>query len=102
MIYPDDISYYKKSKYMIVFCGDMNPCEYAIAVSKSKGLRNNDIIRTFSASIKNKLISAWKIRERNICNQHRGFWMLSRMREWSCHTSMVQRYLLSVSNYFFY
>ena len=53
--FPDDISYYNKGKYLIVYCSDMNPCEYAIAVLKVEGLRNNDIIRSFGALIQRKI-----------------------------------------------
>ena len=47
--FPDDVSYYNKGKYSIVHCSDMNPCEYAIAVLKGKGLRSNRIIKSFGA-----------------------------------------------------
>ena len=53
--YPDEISYYPKGKYLIVHCSDMNPCEYAVAVLKEKGLRDNDIIRSFGALIRRKI-----------------------------------------------
>ena len=34
--FPVDTFYYNKSKYLIVHCNDMNPCEYAIAVLEVK------------------------------------------------------------------
>ena len=53
--FPDDISYYPKGKYLIVHCSDMNPCEYAVAVLKGKGLKSNDIIRSFGTLIRRKI-----------------------------------------------
>ena len=38
--FPDDMSYYSKSKYLIVHCSDMIPCEYAIAVLKGNPAGN--------------------------------------------------------------
>ena len=53
--FPDDISYYNKGKCLIVHCSDMNPCKYTVVVLKGKGLRNNDIIRSFGALIQRKI-----------------------------------------------
>ena len=53
--FPDDISYYNKGKCLIVHCSDMNPCKYAVVVLKGKGLRNNNIIRSFGALIQRKI-----------------------------------------------
>ena len=61
--FPDDIFHYNKGKYLIVHCSDMKPCAYAIAILKSKGLRSNDIIRSFGALIHEKLRNAWKMKK---------------------------------------
>ena len=46
--FSDDISFYPKDKYLIVHCSHDNPCEYALAILKGKGLKDYDIWGTDS------------------------------------------------------
>ena len=43
--FTDDISLYPKDKYLIVHSGNVNPCEYVLAILEGKGLKDYDTIK---------------------------------------------------------
>ena len=42
-IFPEDLSFFPKGKYMLVHSADMNPCEYAIGTLHGLGVRYEPI-----------------------------------------------------------
>ena len=53
--FPEDISFYPSGRNCLVHSSQMNPCEYSIATIKGRGLRDEDIIRAFSAMVRRKV-----------------------------------------------
>ena len=44
----DDISFYPKDKYLIVHISNLSPYECVLAILKTKGLKDHDIIKSFA------------------------------------------------------
>ena len=51
----DDISFFPTGRNCLVHCSYMNPCEYSIATTKGRGLRDADIISSFGALVHRKV-----------------------------------------------
>ena len=46
-----------RSKYVIVYSSDTNPCDYAIATLHGCGLRDGDLIKSFGRLIRRRLLA---------------------------------------------
>ena len=61
---PGEISFYTNGKYFIIHSGDVNPCQYIVAVLKGKGLRDGHTTKSFANMIRRKVRS---IKNEKLC-----------------------------------
>ena len=59
--FPEEMSFFPKGKYLIVNASDINPCKYAVNILHGCGLRDGDIVRSFSRLIKKKITNRGEI-----------------------------------------
>ena len=51
----DKISFFPSGKYLIVHSADFSPCEHAVAALHRRGLRDEDLLKSFGRMIRRKL-----------------------------------------------
>ena len=57
------IGFFPSGKQLIVFSIEINPCQYSVPILDGSGLSANDIIRSFSRMVRQKLQTCHQLRE---------------------------------------